>query len=200
MVKTAVSWSILQYGHSGTEILSLGSVLQVYPSSHWTSHTSHRGAEVPFYPEKVQEKYKTKRKFIYEFVDCPAVSGKWIFIDSLSLYGLALASKDPELSSGLGFQSDCLCSWHTPLKENLALSICALMGMVLSHLPVCCLHKPHGQNLTGTVVPAEHHRQGWASAEFRPWPCSFCWHRCNITNAMQDDWCTVCMRKGVQNK
>lgn len=41
---------------------------------------SFGGAEVPFYPQKVQEKYKAKRKFICKFVDCPDVSEEWVFI------------------------------------------------------------------------------------------------------------------------
>lgn len=122
-----------------------GSVLQIHHWLHWISHSSQGGAEVQFYPQKVQEKYKAKRKLICEFVDCTAVSEEWVFIDSLSSYGITGTSslgnkEDPQFSSSLDFQSDCLCSWHTPFQENLALSTCPLMGMVLSHIPEWGLH------------------------------------------------------------
>lgn len=49
VVKPAVSESVLQYGYSGTEYLSLRRVLQVRPSS-WTLHRSWGGSEIEFYP------------------------------------------------------------------------------------------------------------------------------------------------------
>lgn len=53
---------------------SFWAVFYRYILHHIELDISQGRAEVLLYPQKVQEKYKDKRKFTCEFVDCPAVS------------------------------------------------------------------------------------------------------------------------------
>lgn len=80
VVKPAVSESVLQYGYSATESLSLRRVLQVHPSS-WTLHRTWEGSEIEFYPSSFKFTSRGCGKVFQNGISCwESISiAKWIF-------------------------------------------------------------------------------------------------------------------------